>query len=119
MKIDYSSQMRKNCEYKLAFSKNEVWHFAYLELYIALSDRSQVINSIEKPVNIKDAEFDEITHPDWFNAAVDGIQADRYFINRANGDKLTVQIVCLKGVEVDTKYDNIKTVAFLATMKNY
>ena len=65
--------MNNNGEFKIACSKAGIWHFAYVKIQASSTNHSQVINSIIKPVNAQEAEIDETTHPDWFNAAVDGI----------------------------------------------
>jgi hypothetical protein len=46
-------------EYKIAQSKSGVYHFAYVRVQIKFSLKSQILNSIHKPVNTNDAEIDE------------------------------------------------------------
>jgi hypothetical protein len=103
-------------EFKIAQSKSGVYHFAYVRVQIKPGSKSQIINSIHKPVNTNDAEIDE-THTEWFDAAVNGIQSALQYIAEYTDEKFIVEIVCIKGVEVDTQSEDIKECAFMATTK--
>ena len=109
--------MNNNGEFKIACSKAGIWHFAYVKIQASSTNHSQVINSIIKPVNAQEAEIDETTHPDWFNAAVDGIQSALKYIHQCTGKKFTIEVNCIKGIEVDTRPYDVKAAAFLATIK--
>jgi hypothetical protein len=103
-------------EYKIAQSKSGIYHFAYVKIRIKFSSKSQILNSIHKPVNTNDAEIDE-THIEWFDAAVNGIQSALQYISKYTDEKFIVEIACIKGVEVDTRSEDIKECAFMATTK--
>ena len=103
-------------EFKIAQSRSGVFHFGYVRIQVQSSLRSQVVNSIAKPVNTSDAEVDE-THYEWFTAAVNGVQSALEYITKYTDEKFIVEIVCIKGVEVDTQSEDIKECAFMATTK--
>jgi hypothetical protein len=103
-------------EYKIAQSRSGVYHFAYVRVQIKSSSKSQILNLIHKPVNTNDAEIDD-THTEWFDAAVNGIQSAFQYISKYTDEKFIVEIVCIKGVEVDTRSEDIKECAFMAITK--
>jgi hypothetical protein len=103
-------------EFKIARSRAGVFHFGYVRVQIESSSKSQIINSIHKPVNTNNAEIDE-THTEWFDAAVNGIRSALQYISRYTDEKFIVEIVCIKGVEVDTRSEDIKKCAFMAVAK--
>lgn len=103
-------------EYKIARSKSGVYHFAYVRVQIKSSSRTQILNSIHKPVNTNEAEIDE-THTEWFDAAVNGIRSALQCIAQYTDEKFIVEIACIKGVLVDTRSEEIKECAFMATTK--
>jgi hypothetical protein len=103
-------------EFKIAKSKSGVYHFAHVRVQITSSSKSQILNSIHKPVNTNDAEIDE-TYTEWFDAAVNGIQSALQYIAKHTDEKFIVEIVCIKGVVVDTRSEDIKECAFMATTK--
>lgn len=106
-------------KFKLSCSKSGKWHFAYVKVKADFSLESQIINSITKPVNFDECEIDEIIYPDWFNAAIDGINQASKLIEVVDNKKITVEIICIKGVEVDTRYDDIRASAFLAVVNAF
>lgn len=108
--------MKRNSEFKIACSKVGIWHFAHVKIQASSTNHSQIINSIVKPVDTEEAEIDEKTHPDWFNAAVDGIQSALKYIQRYRSEKFTIEINCIKGVEVDTRTSDVEAAAFIATI---
>ena len=110
--------MKTNSEFKIACSRAGVWHFAYVRIQASSTTHSQIINSIIKPVNAGEAEIDEITHSDWFNAAVDGIQSALKYIQKYTSEKFIIEVNCIKGVEVDTRSYDVEAAAFLATIKS-
>jgi hypothetical protein len=87
-----------------------------VRVQIKSSSKSQILNSIHKPVNTNDAEIDE-THTEWFDAAVNGIQSALQYIAKYTDEKFIIEIVCIKGVEVDTRSEDIKECAFMAITK--
>jgi hypothetical protein len=103
-------------EFKIARSRSGIYHFAYVRVQIKSSSESQIINSIHKPVNTNNAEIDE-THTEWFDAAVNGIQLALQYIAKYTDEKFIVEIICIKGVVVDTRSEDIKECAFMATTK--
>jgi hypothetical protein len=103
-------------EFKISRSRSGVYHFAYVRVQIKSSSKSQILNSIHKPVNTNDAEIDE-NHREWFDAAVSGIQLALQHITKYKDEKFIIEIVCIKGVEVDTRSEDIKECAFMAVTK--
>ena len=103
-------------EFKISRSESGVYHFAYVRVQIKSSSRSQILNSIHKPVNTNDAEIDE-THVEWFDAAVNGIELALLCISKYTDEKFIIEIVFIKGVEVDTRSEDIKECAFMAVTK--
>jgi hypothetical protein len=104
-------------EFKLSNSRLGIYHFGYVKLKVKSSSKTQIINSISKPVNINNGEVDEIICPTWFDAAIDGINEALSYINQDTTQLFVVEIICIKGVEVDTKADDIRVSAFMATIK--
>jgi hypothetical protein len=109
--------MKTNSEFKIACSKAGIWHFAYVKIQASSADRMQVINSIIKPVNTKETEIDETTHPDWFNAAVNGIQSALQYFHKYTSEKFLIEVNCIKGVIIDTRSYDVEAAAFLVTIK--
>jgi hypothetical protein len=109
--------MKNNSEFKIACSRAGTYHFAYVKIQVSSADRMQVINSIINPVNTKEAEIDETTHPDWFNSTVNGVQSALQYIHKYTGEKFTVEVNCIKGVLIDTRSYDVEAAAFLATIK--
>jgi hypothetical protein len=104
-------------EFKIASSESGIYHFAYVRVQIQASSKTQILNSIHKPVNTNEGEVDE-THTEWFDAAVDGIESALQHIAKYTDEKFTVEIVCIKGTVVDTRPADIKECAFVATTKS-
>lgn len=104
-------------DFKLSCSRSGVWHFAYTKVGISSTLKSQVVNSIAKPVDFNACEIDESSHPDWFKAAVSGIDKALRLIKIKRDESFTIEIICIKGVEVDSQYDDIEVCSFLAVVK--
>jgi hypothetical protein len=109
--------MKTSSEFKLACSKAGIFHFSYVKLQISSASNSAIINSINKPVNDNEGEIDETTRSEWFNAAINGIQSALIYIRRYTSENFMIQIICIKGVDLDTRSCDVEAAAFLAIVK--
>jgi len=110
-------------EYKLAKIVGELGNamfFAHVLVEVEYFDgKNTVIDStMEKSINRGEAEVDSETHSDWINAAIEGArQTLQYLKQKQTTNSYIVKITKVRGIEVDTTLDTIRTASALATWK--
>ncbi|MBP0030062.1 hypothetical protein [Roseofilum sp. Guam] len=110
-------------EYKLAkivHERRNAMFFAYVFVDIEYFDSENTVidSTMEKTINRRAGEVNSKTHSDWINAAIEGArQTLQYLKQKEPTNSYSVKITKVRGIEVDTTPDTIRTASAIATWR--